>query len=554
MTFRTSLHGSLIALFLAVPAEAWAQEAAASPASSPESVPAPTPIAEPPPAPAPVAGDSAADNSALAKDGHPMSGWHNGLFYLRDYNDNFRLHIQGRAQIDGYTYFGPGVSDTTLKPTLFLRRIRPEITGEFFHDWSFMIAGDFGATGLDNNKGSETETQASAPGPANTPTGSTSKYASAQTSKLGAAATDVFLNYKAHALFNVQVGQFDAPFTMENRTSDKYIPFMERSLAVRAVGIPTNKEIGVMVWGELPTKHWFYSLGLFDGDGQNKLNVDSRGDLMLRTFVHPLAGDEAPLKDLQIGASFHYGSRDPKYSNFDYPGMSTQGNYTFWKPTYNGADGATHILPSGDQLGIAGEIRVPISLFDLTSELVYIKNNTRESLEGFQSSNTQRFGDMKGYSYYAQLGFWPVGKRDINGVPGYQNPSHVDFSKPDSATPSRALQLLVKWEQLRLSYSSASRDGAVDSKNIDGDIKVDAFSLGANYWISKHIRLTANYVVNMFPDSAPASATVKGGQPVQSSSQRAIAPGNGLSAGVNNDARDNAHVLHELLFRVAVAL
>src|SRR5260221_10391310 len=35
----------------------------------------------------------------------PLAGWHGGLFYLRDENDNFRLHLQGRAQIDVYSYF-----------------------------------------------------------------------------------------------------------------------------------------------------------------------------------------------------------------------------------------------------------------------------------------------------------------------------------------------------------------------------------------------------------------------------------------------------------------
>ena len=558
MTQRIRLGTSLLAVLLGAPATAFAQDAtppaAQPPESQPQPDPAPAPPAEPPlPVSDPVAPDASVDSSGLAKDGHPMAGWHNGLFYLRDYNDNFRLHVQGRAQVDMYNYMGPGVGDTTLKSTIFLRRIRPEITGEILHDWSFMIAGDFGATGLDNPKGSNTETSAAAPGAA--PSATSGKYAGAQTGKVSAAATDVFLNYRAHPLANVQVGQFDAPFTMENRTSDKYIQFMERSLAVRAVGIPTNKEIGAMVWGEMPSKLWFYSVALFNGDGQNKLNVDGRGDLMLRTFVHPLASGSAPLKDLQVGASFRYGSRDSKFSNYDYAGMSTQGNYTFWSPTYTGSNGATHILPSGDQLGVAGELRVPISMFDLTSEIVYVKNNTREALEGYQSTNTERFGDMKGYSYYAQLGFWPIGKRDINGLPGYENPSHVDFSKPDSATPARALQLLVKWEQLRMTYSSASRIGVADTKNIDGDINVDALSLGANYWFTKHVRLSANYVVNMFPDSAPTKATAKDGSgPVQTSGQRALAPGNTLGTGVNDDARNSAHIQHELLFRVAVAL
>ncbi|MEP7050227.1 MAG: porin, partial [Pseudomonadota bacterium] len=357
--------------------------------------------------------------------------------------------------------------------------------------------------------------------------------------------------------FNVQVGQFDAPFTMENRTSDKYIPFMERSLAVRDVGIPTNKDIGAMFWGEDPSKYFFYSAGLFNGEGQNRLNTDSRGDVMARAFVHPLASKKDALKDLQIGASFRYGSRDTKYTAYDYPGMSTQGNYTFWSSNYSGSEGRTHILPSGNQTGVAGEFRLPISIFDLTSEVVYIENHTREVQEGFQTGstdNTLRRGDLHGVSYYIQAGVW-FGKRDINGSPGYENMTHVDFSKPDPEVLPHAVQLLAKWEQLSLKYAGASRAGTPDTTNADGNIKVNAFSLGVNYWATKHIRLSANYVLNMFPDSAPVTAIPAGGPVVQSSSNRAVAPGNTLSGkDVDTNARDNAHSLNEFLLRCAVAL
>ncbi len=311
----------------------------------------------------PTAPGTGPDDSPLAKDGHPLAGWHNGLFYLRDVNDNFRLHIQGRAQVDFYSYFGSGVGDTALKPTLFLRRVRPEATGEFFHRLTFMLAGDFGATALDNPKGTN-ETSAAAPSTA--PGAATGRYASAQTARISAAPTDVFIDAKILPELHVQLGQFDANFTMENRTSDKYIPFMERSLAVRAVGIPTNKELGVMVWGELPSKYWFYSVGLYDGDGQNRLDTDANGEVMVRTFVHPLASMPSELKDLQIGGSLRYGSRDKKFTYYDVPNLTTQGNYAFWTASYSGANGQTHILPSGTQLGLAGELRIPVSRFDLT--------------------------------------------------------------------------------------------------------------------------------------------------------------------------------------------
>jgi phosphate-selective porin len=265
----------------------------------------------------------------------------------------------------------------------------------------------------------------------------------------------------------------------------------------------------------------------------------------------PLIARRDALKNLEVGASFRYGKRDHNYVDYDVPALTTQGQYAFWNPTYTSSQGPTHIIYSGNQQGLAFEGRVPVGDVDFTAEAAYIDKGTREALDGQQTAPSARFGSLRGYSYYLELGYWPLGNRDINGLPGVQNMPHVDFKKPDPA-PERALQLLAKWEQVRLSYSSARRAGTADSNNVDGDIRVNAFSLGANYWLTKHLRVTVNYILNVFPDSAPVSASPKGG-PVQTAWQRAQAPANTLVPGVNDNARSTGHVLHEALARFAVA-
>ncbi len=469
----------------------------------------------------------------------PLAGAYGGVFFLRDEADDFRLYFQGRAQVDSYNYFGAGVPETSLKSSVFLRRIRPEISGELLHRFQFMLAGDWGQNGVDNAGGTN-EAYASKAGTA--PSATSGQYSSAQTASVKAAPTDVWINYRASGLFNLQFGQFDAPFTMENRTSDKYLPFMERSLAVRALGVPTNKEVGAMVWGETADKLVFWSVGAFDGDGQNRPNVDNRADVMGRVFAHPLAHVGGPLKDVQIGGSFRYGMRDATYVNYDYAAMTTQGNYAFWKPTYTSSTGTTHVLPSGAQVGFAGELRVPVGDFDLTAEYVQVNNHTRETADG-DPTKTWRRGALTGNAWYATVGWWPFGNRDVNGLPGYENPTHLDFSKKPAKSPPRALQVLVKYEQLRVKYDSASRDGSTpDAKNIDGDTKLDALTVGVNYWATKHVRFTLDWVMNRFPDSSDAPT----------SAQRAQAPGNAAKT-ADADTRATAHVLHEVLGRVAIA-
>src|SRR6185295_14420459 len=114
---------------------------------------------------------------------------------------------------------------------------------------------------------------------------------------------------------------------------------------------------------------------------------------------------------------FRYTGKNSHFVYYNYPSMSTQGNYTFWSST----SGTTRIIPSGIQEAFAGELRLPIELFDLTGEFVYLKNGTREAIDGFEKKYTERMGDLQGYAYYAQLRFWPLGNLDINGQPGYQN-------------------------------------------------------------------------------------------------------------------------------------
>jgi phosphate-selective porin len=458
------------------------------------------------------------------RDAEPgTAGVYNGTFFVRDRKDVLRLYIQGRTMIDYYSYYGPGVEHvSSLNPTFLLRKVRLELGGEVYRKVQWFFGGDFGmnATGLGAN----------------------------QTVTVRAAPADVFINYKADPRFNVQVGQFDLPFTAETRTADKFLPFIERSTAVRVIGKGNAKDMGLMLWGNLDKRQVSYAIALVQGDGMNRPNVDHRFDVVARAYVRPLAKVETPLHDLQVGASVRRGSRDGHLVSYDYPAMTTEGGYTFWKPTYGAApsasnpQGQTHVIPSGAQVLAAAELRVPTSSFDFTIEGLYGSENTREAQDAnlFQSI---RYGTLTSFGYYAQVGYWPFGNAYVNGIPGDQALTSIDFSKPDKP-PTSALQLLLKWQQLSAKYEGNKNGGATASE-IDGKIKLNTLSFGATYWLGKTLRLSANYGVNWFPGSAPSGAG--------NGNQRAQAPGNTLAPGVDDAARAHAHVLHELLARAQVS-
>jgi hypothetical protein len=511
---------------------------------------APSPVTESPVVLAPVTA------AAPPVQGAPLSGWHDGVFYLRDVNDNFRLYVQGRVHVDFLSYFGAGLGnlppDVALKNGFTLRRVRTELSGELFKRWQWQLSGEFGPTSVDN-AGARTATRDCSIDPTTGTQTCSDRVSGVEAAGVRPIPTDAFVNFVADPLLNIQVGQYLLPFTFEARISDNTTPFLERSLPVRAIGAPTTRDIGAMAWGETKNRVFYYSVGVFDGDGPNRPNEDNRFDVVGRAVVRPLASSSGPLQALQIGVSGKAGSRDPHRVGYDAPSLTTQGGYAFWKPTYrDSTNRLVHIVPSGDQLGVAADLFVPFDGFDLTAEAIYSASNTRETYDGQQLSPfTPRLGDLSGYGYYVQAGAWILGNRKMIGFPSTAKPAHVDLDEPSSVVPSHALQALVKFEQLRLEYEGSSRGGVNDPGTPDGDIEVESFSVGLNYWATKHVRVTADYVTYLFPNSEPVSASTKGG-PVQTSRNRAQAPAQSILVGSNDAARDGAHTLHEISMRVGV--
>lgn len=503
-----------------------------------------------------LAADSAYVAEAPARDeSPPLAGFRDGLFYLRDKDDVFRLYVQGRVHVDALASLGPGVNDLPadagLGSGIFLRRARTEVAGEFFEKWQWQLSAEFGPTALDN-AGARVETRACSVDPKTGALTCVDQSAAVQAPQVKPAPTDVFVNFAASPYFNVQVGQYLVPFGMEARVSDNTTYFLERSMTTRLYAAPTTRDIGAMAWGELPSRALYYTVGIYNGDGQNRLNVDSRYDLVARVLARPfVTGGPRMLADAQVGASVRAGSRDGKSVAYDITPFTTQGGYSFFRATYKDSAGhLTHIIPSTEQSAIGADLYVPLGRFDLSGEVVVLNENTREAWDGYQLYGSARKGSLRGASFYAQASYWVLGERSLINYPSVGKPLHLDFEKPHRA-PTHGVQLVAKYERFHAGYDGSRRGGVDDALTPTGDIDVHGVSFGVNYWATRHVRVSLDYSGYVFPDSAPASATQKNG-PVQTSSQRATAPGQLLAKGVNDSARDGAHALHELQARVGV--
>jgi hypothetical protein len=426
------------------------------------------------------------------------SGYHNGSFYIRSPDDVFRLYVQGRVHVDYYAAFASGLGGLApgqaVSQGFELRRARLELAGEFFQTWQWQIGAEFAPSTDDNVAANTASLVCKVNGTTSVETCSPQENP-VDNPSVKPAPTDAFINYAGSPWTNVQVGQFYLPFTLENRISDNTTAFLERALVVRSIGAPLQRDIGAMFWGESPDQLLYYTIGIFNGDGPNRPNADSRYDFAGRAFVRPLIKATATSSRwAEFGFSVHGGSRDPKMVGYDMPALTTSQGFAFWKPTYTDSYGRLiHILPSAAQQAYGGDVYVPIGRFDVTGEFVYANYQTREAVDGLQLSPfTERLGALEGWGLYAQLGYWIVGDYGILDYPSYARPIHVDLSKPQQP-PRHGVQVLARVDQLSLTYQGASRGGAPNPKTPDGDVDVTSFTLGANYWATRHLRVSVNY-------------------------------------------------------------
>ncbi len=150
-------------------------------------------------------------------------------FEFGDKGDDFRLKIGGRIQTDAAFYdenaqFGDGVE---------ARRVRLEMEGRLYRHWRFAFAVDYSGDSVSMKES--------------------------------------WLGFYGIKNTNFKVGQFKEPFGLEQLTSSKYHPFMERSLADAFV---PGYNMGLQA--SFNGANWTFAIGGF-GEGLAANRVDGEG-------------------------------------------------------------------------------------------------------------------------------------------------------------------------------------------------------------------------------------------------------------------------------------
>jgi hypothetical protein len=408
-----------------------------------------------------------------------------------------------RLDLDGYAYrsVNPGAPAGALE----LRRARLEATGWLGDVTYFSLA-----------------VEASTPPHLATSTGS------GQSRPRSIDAGDDFIAIAPwRELAILQVGQFDGPFTLENRTADAYLPFMERALAVRALGIPENKQVGAMVHGHDQDRHFLYSYGVFNGDGRVDLHLDSMG----RGWIAPFSfAGSGPWHDVSVGASFWLGDR---VNGPSLPAQTTQGGFELlgFEPYMATIAGAAMTPVQLRQVGllraVAAELNAPIGegavhRFGVRGELVWKHSPlSEESLANPQAPVILGGANLTGWSTYGELWFWALGDDraggDSQGLEPFkrrqrsgQAPGGPPGELPGEPQPFEdALMLALRVERLDEDLTHEADAAALGLPNPElGSTVVTSVHLGLTYWHARHLRASLNVGVNHLSGTNPRLASL----------------------------------------------
>ena len=214
--------------------------------------------------------------------------------YVQQRGPELKLVLGGFIQMnfeDGdVSAFEGRFGQTALKDRFRLRRARINLTGDFAEQFDFKLEGDFeNSDGLNANR-------------------------------TAFEATDIFINWHQFPWAQIKMGQWKAPFGLEQTTPDTTLYTIERTLPTGA--ITPERQVGIQLWGKPFATVWpgqadmlTYYAGIFNGNGRNITNNDNNNFMYVGRLESTLFKDVFGKGSfLKLGADI-LNSRDDKGTN-----------------------------------------------------------------------------------------------------------------------------------------------------------------------------------------------------------------------------------------------
>lgn len=121
---------------------------------------------------------------------------------------------------------------------------------------------------------------------------------------------DAWVNFRYDDRLQLRIGRMQSPMNYEQfYVQNMWLLAPERSLFTSNLGL--NRMLGAMLWGELAEDRVRYALGVFNGPRNSYEDYNEAKDVMGLLNLRPWADRaDSPLRNLDLGGSFTYGSQD----------------------------------------------------------------------------------------------------------------------------------------------------------------------------------------------------------------------------------------------------
>ncbi|HEX9187608.1 MAG TPA: porin [Vicinamibacteria bacterium] len=359
-------------------------------------------------------------------------------FVLQSASGDYRLQLRGYFHFDGR--FFPGDEGRLAVDNFLLRRVRPIVAGTLGRHFDFQVMPDFGAG----------------------------------TTVLQDAWLDV--NYSPKA--RVRVGKLKSPVGLERLQSAAALSFVERAYPTALV---PNRDVGVMLHGDLAGGVLAYAAGVFDGapdGGSVDLDLADGKDVAGRVFLSPFKRGSSALKGLGFGIA------------------GTTGKQTGALPAYRSGGQVSlltlvqGITADGTRNRLSPQLSYYSGPFGLMAEYAWSESWVKKA-----SADTR--ARFQGEAWQATATFTLTGERaSYSGV----RPSEA--FEPGQGKWG-AFELAARVNGLELG-ADAFREGIVDpAKSIR---RAFAWAVGVNWYLSRNVKQVVNLERTTFTGGAPDGA------------------------------------------------
>ncbi|HSD65539.1 MAG TPA: porin [Vicinamibacteria bacterium] len=359
-------------------------------------------------------------------------------FVLQSGRGDFRLQLRGYVHFDGR--FFPSDTGRLAVDSFLLRRVRPIFAGTLGRHYEFQIMPDFGVG----------------------------------TTVLQDAWLDV--NYSSKA--RVRVGKFKSPVGLERLQSATAITFVERAYPTAIV---PNRDVGILLHGDLAGGIVAYAAGLFDGapdGGSVDLDLADGKDVAGRVFLSPFRRGQSALKGLGFGIG------------------GTTGKQSGALPAYrSGGQVSLLTIVSGSTAdGTRNRLSPQLSFysgrFGLMAEYAWSESWVKQASTGTRARFT-------GTAWQATATF------TLTGEPA----SYSGVRPREAFEPGQgrwgALEVAARVNGLEIG-TEAFREGIVDpSKSVR---EAFAYAVGVNWYLSRNVKQVVDYERTTFTGGAPGGA------------------------------------------------